>query len=98
MMWNVMKKDEDGNKYNIRIYFRNKQLVIDDVGFIPKGKRKPTYLAGELTNDFGWRALDGVGRRNAKIEAILKVTPKHLLSEALNDVWTSLQPTEIPFN
>lgn len=95
--WNILKKDEEGNKYDIRIKFVNNELLIDDVGFIPKGKRKPIYLGAELTNDYGWRALVWEGRREAQKEAILKITPIYLLLEALNDVWAKLQPTEIKF-
>jgi len=95
--WNILKKDEEGNKYNIRVYYRNNKLVIDDVGYIPKGKRKATFIGSGLTNDYGWRALAWEGRREAQKEAILKVVPKQLLLEALTDVWSNLQPTEIKF-
>lgn len=95
--WHVLKKDEEGNKYDIRIIFFDNKLKIDDVGFIPKGKRKPIYLGAKLTNDYGWRVLAWEGRREAQKEEILKVTPKHLLLEALNEVWDELRPTEINF-
>ena len=95
--WHIVKKDENGNKYDIRIIFRNDKLTIDDVGFIAKGKRKPLYLASSLSNDYSYRALDWDGRKEAQKQAILKVTPTHLLFEALEDVWKELQPTEVNF-
>jgi hypothetical protein len=96
--WHVLKKDEYGNKYDIRILFRDNKLLIDDVGYIPKGKRKPQFLGAKLTDDYGWRVLAWEGRREAVKKEILKVVPKHLLLEALTETWTQLQPTEIEFN
>jgi len=72
-------------------------LKVEDVGFIAKGKRKPVYLGASLTNDYGWRALNWDGRREAQKAKILEVVPEHLLLEALNDVWEKLKPSELTF-
>lgn len=95
--WSILKKDEVGNKYDIIILFIDNTLKIDDVGYIPKEKRKATFLGAALTNDYGWRALSWEGRREAQKTKILEVVPEHLLLEALNDAWEQLKPTELKF-
>jgi hypothetical protein len=95
--YEVVKKDADGNKYTIRIYFRKGRLVIDDVGYTPKGKRKVTFLGAQLTNNYGWRALAWEGRGEAQKSEILKYTDESILLEALQEVWLSLKPAELQF-
>jgi hypothetical protein len=95
--YQVIKKDADGNKYTIRIHFRKGKLVVDDVGYTPKGKRKVTYLGSRLTDDYGWRALGWEGRREAQKSEILKYAEESMLLDALQEVWMSLKPLELQF-
>lgn len=98
-MWEIAKKDEEGNKYVVKIRFDEqvRGLRIYDVGFTPKGKRKVIYLGSTLTNDYGWRALTWEGRHEATVAKILEYAPKELLMEALLEAWEQTKPTELTF-
>ena len=95
--WEIIKKDKNGDKYEIRIIFQNRKFIIDDVGYIQKGKRKAVYLGARMKEDYSWRSLNMENRRAAQKEEILKVVPEHLLLEAITDVWKELQPNIVNF-
>ncbi|AYA77364.1 hypothetical protein DOE78_18975 [Bacillus sp. Y1] len=95
--YEILKKDSNGNRLLIRIYFMDGVLRIQDVGFTPKGKRNVTYIASALRDDYSWRALGAKERREAQAYEILKYTSEELLLEALEEVWISLKPSELKF-
>jgi hypothetical protein len=96
-IYEVIRKDADGNKYTIRVIFRDGKLAIDDVGYTPKGKRKVTFIGRQLRDDYGWRMLDSNGRVEAQKSEILKCAEESMLIDALQEVWLSLKPTELQF-
>lgn len=93
----ILKKDDNGNKFVIRVRFIDGKLSIDDVGFTPKGKRKVTYLASSLRDDYSWRVLSSKERREAQAAEILNYASEEMLLDALREVWESLKPTEVKF-
>jgi hypothetical protein len=95
----VIKKDADGNNYEIRVSVNsNMELAIDDVGFKAKGKRKWHYLIGlgsAITSNYSYRALDTKERREYRLNYLLEKVPNELLEEALNEVWEQMKPSQI---
>lgn len=91
--WEVLKKDENGNKYTIHVKLSGNRLVINEVGLTPKGKRKVTFIGNVFDNKYRGYAVKDRGQ--AAKDDILASVPNHLLQEALNDIWKTLKPEEI---
>ncbi|MCO0597390.1 hypothetical protein NGI46_07905 [Peribacillus butanolivorans] len=98
-IWDVHKKDKEGNKFVIKVRFdeRRNELNISDVGYTPKGKRKVTFIGDSLGDDYGWRALTCEDRRDAQIQEILKYVSKEMLMEALIEAWEQSKPKGLLF-
>jgi hypothetical protein len=86
----------NGDKCIIYVRFNDlyKQLVINDVDFIPKGKRKKESY--NFNDDMVFRRLNSFEERyQYKLKKYLEhphLTKEHLLG-ALNKTWESLKPS-----
>ncbi|RRJ54967.1 hypothetical protein EHV15_35960 [Paenibacillus oralis] len=95
MMNKVEFKLDNGDKCFVYIRFNDlyKQLVIDGIDFIPKGKRnKESY---NFNDDYAFRKLDTFeDRYRFKLQKYLQhphLTVDHL-QDALDQTWNSLRP------
>jgi hypothetical protein len=95
----VNKKDNEGNRLEIRIWLDDRVniLKIENVGIIPKGKRKINYVISSNNREFGFRAGVSEDLSQRKLEEILKFVSEEILMEALNEVWETLKPTKLIF-
>jgi hypothetical protein len=93
----VHKKDDEGNRLEIRIWLddRVNVLKIENVGIILKGKRKINYVISSDNRVFGEINSENLSQR--KLEEILKFVSEEILMEALNEVWEELKPTKLIF-
>lgn len=98
-MIEVQKKDANGTRFIVKIRYedRDNTLRIWDVAMIPKGKRKPIYLASSLTDDYSYRRLNSEGRLEAEKKFILEHISEELLMEAVLEAWERMKPTELKF-
>lgn len=94
--YHIIKKGSDGTKYDISISNIDGRLVITDVGFALKGKRKVTRIGKDEFEErrFGYSLRE---RTELAQNAILERVPNDLLEEALQDAWKQLQPKGIQF-
>lgn len=91
--WEVLKKDEEGNKYEIHVHLSGDLLKVDCVGITPKGKRKIVFVGNFTDNKY--RGYPVAERGEAVRKDILASVPNHLLMEALTETWERLKPLEI---
>lgn len=95
--YKITKKDADGTRYEISISNIDGRLVINEVGVILKGKRKPIPIAKKEMAERR-HVLNMQERVQFVHDAILKYVPNDLLEEALQDAWKQLQPQGIQFH
>lgn len=95
--YHIIKKGSDGTKYDISISNIDGRLVITDVGFTLKGKRKVTRIGKDELEErrYGYSLRE---RTEFAQKAILERVPNDLLEEALQDAWKQLQPKGIQFH
>lgn len=91
-MYEHVIKRPDGVKVCIRV-MRNSSATfyVDNIGVIPKGKRKSVYVLDQFS-DYRYRRLPLNERENYKLQKFLEVATLEELNQALEAAWLSIKP------
>ncbi|RXZ78006.1 hypothetical protein EBB07_28515 [Paenibacillaceae bacterium] len=95
-MWRTYKHEEkvEAGKVEVNVIFNEDDWnhIIQNVRFVPKGKRKMIFLDSQINEEYSYYILNRDDRDKYMMKRYIEIVGIEVLNNALNAAWEASKP------